>query len=74
MGYLEWPVKIGVLRVPPEIQIRAKLRGDQKKAQGKVGAEQTRLGSSLSAIRNRMDAAYLDKLNGKIRRNNGTGR
>jgi chorismate mutase len=56
------------LQVPPEIvsQIVATLREDQKKAQGKVSAEQTRLESRLSAIRNRMDVAYIDKLDGKI--------
>jgi hypothetical protein len=56
------------LQVPPEIvsQIVATLREDQKKAQGKVSAEQTRLESRLSAIHNRMDVAYVDKLDGKI--------
>jgi site-specific DNA recombinase len=56
------------LQVPPEIvsQIVATLREDQRKAQGKVSAEQTRLESRLSAIRNRMDVAYVDKLDGKI--------
>jgi site-specific DNA recombinase len=56
------------LQVPLEIvsQIVATLREDQKKAQGKVSAEQTRLESRLSTIRNRMDVAYVDKLDGKI--------
>jgi hypothetical protein len=33
---------------------------------GKVGAERTRLEARLTGIRSRMDAAYVDKLDGKI--------
>jgi site-specific DNA recombinase len=56
------------LQVPPEIvaQIVTALREDQKQSAGKLSAERTRLESRLTAIRNRMDAAYVDKLDGKI--------
>ena len=56
------------LQVPPEVvsQIVTTLRADQKQAVGKVSAERTRLESRLTGIRNRMDAAYTDKLDGKI--------
>ena len=56
------------LQVPSEIvsQIVATLREDQKQAVGKVSAERTRLESRLTSIRNRMDAAYSDKLDGTI--------
>ena len=55
-------------RVPPEIvhQIVTTLSDDQKHTAGKVNTEKARLESRLTAIRNRMDAAYLDKLDGKI--------
>lgn len=54
--------------MPPEIvaQIVATSSEDQKQAAPKVSAEQTRLQSRLTSIRNRMDSAYLDKLDGKI--------
>jgi site-specific DNA recombinase len=56
------------LQVPSEVvsQIVATLREDQKQAMGKVSAERTRLEARLTGIRNRMDAAYVDKLDGKI--------
>jgi site-specific DNA recombinase len=56
------------LQVPPEIvsQIVATLRDDEKQAAGKISAEQTRLEARLTGIRNRMDAAYVDKLDRKI--------
>ena len=56
------------LQVPPEIvpQIVATIDEDQRQSKGKVIAEQKRLESRLTAIRNRMDAAYTDKLDGKI--------
>jgi site-specific DNA recombinase len=56
------------LQVPPEIvaQIVAMLREDQGQAESKLNAEMARLNARLSAIRNRMDAAYVDKLDGKI--------
>ncbi|MGB8479616.1 MAG: zinc ribbon domain-containing protein [Acidobacteriaceae bacterium] len=56
------------LQVPPEIvsQIVTSLREDQNKADGRLATERARLGSRLTAIRHRMDAAYLDKLDGKI--------
>jgi hypothetical protein len=56
------------LQVPPEIvsRIVTTLREDQRQAVGKVSAERTRLESRLTGVRNRMDAAYADKLDGKI--------
>lgn len=56
------------LQVPPAIvsQIVATLREDQNQAEGRVSVEQKRLESRLTAIRNRMDAAYADKLDSKI--------
>jgi site-specific DNA recombinase len=56
------------LQVPPEIvtQIVARIRDDQRRARGKVSNERTFLESRLTAIRNRMDKAYSDKLDGKI--------
>jgi site-specific DNA recombinase len=56
------------LQVPSEVvcQIVATLREDQKQAVGKVSSERTRLETRLTGIRNRMDAAYVDKLDGKI--------
>lgn len=42
------------------------LRKDRLTAGQNVTAEQTRLQGRLVAIRNRMDAAYADKLDGKI--------
>jgi site-specific DNA recombinase len=56
------------LQVPPKIvtQIVAALRDDQKRAESKLSAERTRLDSRLTLIQNRMDAAYADKLDGKI--------
>ena len=39
---------------------------DQGHAAGKVSAERSRLESRLTGIRNRMDKAYTDKLDGKI--------
>ena len=47
-------------------QIVTTMNDDQKQAAGKLTAEKTRLESRPTAIRNRMDAAYIDKLNGKI--------
>ena len=54
--------------MPPEVvsDIVATLRDDQKQAAGKVSADRTALESKLTGIRNRMDAAYADKLDGKI--------
>jgi site-specific DNA recombinase len=56
------------LQVPSEIvaQIVDTLREDQKQAGRKLSAERTRLDSRLTLIQNRMDAAYADKLDGKI--------
>jgi hypothetical protein len=42
------------------------LREDQKQSADKLSAERTRLQSRLTAIRHRMDAAYVEKLDGKI--------
>jgi hypothetical protein len=44
----------------------ATLRNDQQHAVGKVEAERSRLEARLTGIRNRMDGAYTDKLDGKI--------
>lgn len=56
------------LQVPTEIvsQIVDRLRDDQRRARGKVSQERTFLESRLTSIRNRMDKAYSDKLDGKI--------
>lgn len=56
------------LYVPPMVvsEIVAKLQGDKRQTVGKISAEQTRLDSRLASIRHRMDAAYSDKLDGKI--------
>ena len=56
------------LQVPPEIvaQIVDTLREDRKHEESKLSAERSRLDSRLTLIRNRMDAAYADKLDGKI--------
>jgi site-specific DNA recombinase len=56
------------LQVPSEIvsQIVTTLREDQKQAAGKVSVERTRLETRLSGIHSHMDAAYVDKLDGKI--------
>ncbi len=52
------------VRVPPEIvaQIVDILREDRMHEESKLSAERTRLDSRLMLIRNRMDAAYADKL------------
>jgi len=42
------------------------MRVEQNQAQSKLGAERSRLESRLKSIRKRMDAAYTDKLDGKI--------
>lgn len=42
------------------------LRKDQQEAGGKLRSEQSRLEGRLTSIRSRMDAAYADKLDGKI--------
>lgn len=56
------------LHVPEPVvsQIVATLREDQKRSANKVSAECARLEGRLTAIRNRMDNAYTDKLDGKI--------
>jgi hypothetical protein len=56
------------LQVPSEIvtQIVDTLRNDQKQSDSRLSAERTRLESRLTGIRNRIDAAYIDKLDGKI--------
>ncbi len=56
------------LQVPPEIvaQIVTLLRDDQGQVASRLEKERTRLESRLTSIRNRMDAAYVDKLDGKI--------
>lgn len=56
------------LRVPPDVvsKIVATLRQDRESNEGRSGEERVRLQSRLTTIRNRMDAAYADKLDGKI--------
>lgn len=56
------------LQVPPEVvsQIVSVLQEDQHDAASKIGAERSRLESKCTLIRNRMDAAYADKLGGQI--------
>ena len=56
------------LQVPEEVvsQIVSALRDDQRNAASKVSAERSRLESRLTTIRNRMDSAYADKLDGTI--------
>jgi hypothetical protein len=56
------------LQVPEEVvsQIVATLRDDQKQSANKMSAERSRLEGRLTVIRNRMDGAYADKLDGKI--------
>jgi len=56
------------LQVPPEIvaQIVATLREDQNQAESRLEKERARLESRRTSIRNRMDVAYVDKLDGKI--------
>jgi site-specific DNA recombinase len=56
------------LQVPPKVvaEIITTLQVEQTQAQGKLSAERSRLESRLKTIRNRMDAAYTDKLDGKI--------
>jgi hypothetical protein len=56
------------LQVPEEVvsQIVATLHNDQKQSVSKIGAERSRLEKRLTDIRNRMDGAYVDKLDGKI--------
>ena len=56
------------LQVPETVvsQIVTTLREDQKHSASKVNAERARLEARLTAIHNRMDGAYADKLDGKI--------
>jgi hypothetical protein len=57
-----------VLQVPPEIVARvvAMLQSDEAAAANRATAERTRLELRLTAVRNRIAAAYTDKLDGKI--------
>ncbi|WP_125485106.1 recombinase family protein [Edaphobacter aggregans] len=56
------------LQVPQEVvlQIVSALREDQRRAASKIITERSRLELRLTGIRNRMDSAYADKLDGKI--------
>jgi site-specific DNA recombinase len=56
------------LQVPPKIvdQIVATLREDQSHAADRLNVERARLQARLTIIQGRMDAAYTDKLDGKI--------
>ena len=56
------------LQIPQEIleQIVAKLREDQSNTANRLDAERARLQARLTTIQGRMDAAYIDKLDGKI--------
>jgi site-specific DNA recombinase len=64
------------LQVPPEVVTRvvAMLKVDEASASGKANAERTRLESRLTAVRNRIDAAYIDKLDGRSARTSGSAR
>jgi hypothetical protein len=61
------PVQEG-LQVPQEIVMRIvdTLREDEKTAASRANAERSRLEARLTTIRNRMDKAYADKLDGTI--------
>src|SRR6266496_5376541 len=54
--------------VPDDIlrQLQDSLRQDSKQIQEETAAQQTRLEQRHSAVRRRMEQAYLDKLDGKI--------
>jgi hypothetical protein len=54
--------------VPQEVvsQIVTTLRNDQQHSVDKINAERSRLEVRLTGIRNRIDGAYTDKLDGKI--------
>ncbi len=56
------------LRVPEEVvsRIVSTLREDERNAGATLNAERSRLECRLTAIRNRMDKAYTDKLDGTI--------
>ncbi len=56
------------LQVPAGVvsRIVAALREDAKESVGKVNSERSRLQTRLTGIRNRMDQAYTDKLDGVI--------
>jgi site-specific DNA recombinase len=56
------------LQVPPQVvtQIVETLRKDASGAAAKVNTERSRLEARLMTVRNRMDAAYTDKVDGKI--------
>ena len=56
------------LQVPPAVvsQIVTALQGDQANAAQRKSTERSKLESRLTSIRNRMDAAYTDKLDGTI--------
>ena len=56
------------LKVPQEVvsQIVAAIRSDEAHAVANRSSQLSRLEGRLTAIRNRMDAAYTDKLDGKI--------
>lgn len=64
------------LQVPPEIAsaIVQKLRKDRLTWAQEGSAEKGRLERRLGAIQTRMDAAYSDKLDGRIRRTSGTAK
>ncbi len=56
------------LSVPDDVvsQIVAAIREDERHSESKIVSERCRLDTRLTAIRNRMDAEYSDKLDGKI--------
>ena len=56
------------LQVPQEVvmQIVDTLRRDEKTTASRINAERSRLDARLTSIRNRMDKAYTDKLDGTI--------
>ena len=56
------------IQIPDDIlrQLQDSLKQDSKQIQEEVTAQQTRLEQRHSAVRRRMEQAYLDKLDGKI--------
>lgn len=55
--------------MPPEIVIVTMLHEDQSPVENRLEKERVRLKSRLTSIRNRMDSAYVDKLDGKTPEN-----
>lgn len=60
------PLKSLQVQLEVVAQILTMLRDDQGQAASRLEQERTRLGARLISIQNRMDAAYFDRLDGKI--------